>query len=76
MSWEVDRGGGGVGEAGGGVGRVAVRAGAAIYDVFALDADESTGNARPLGQLVLTSPIVSSRYGDETLYFQHHTEHR
>ncbi len=54
----------------------AMPVGDAIYDVFALDADESTGNARPLGQLVPTSPIVSSRYGDEVLYFQHHTERK
>lgn len=51
-------------------------AGAAIYDVFALDAGESPDDHQPLGQLILDSPIVSSRYGDEVLYFQHHTERK
>lgn len=47
---------------------------AAIYEVFALDAGETVEQVKPLGSLVLTSPVISSRYGDEMLYFQHHTE--
>ncbi len=54
----------------------ALPVGEAIYEVFTLEAGESAENARPLGRLVLTSPVVSSRYGDESLYFQHHTERR
>lgn len=54
----------------------ALPVGEAIYEIYTLDADESPDNARRLGQLVLTSPVVSSRYGDETLYFQHHTERK
>ena len=54
----------------------ALPVGEAIYEIYALDAGESATNAKPLGKLVLTSPVVSSRYGDETLYFQHHTERK
>lgn len=54
----------------------ALPVGAAIYEVFALEAGESAEQAKPLGRLVLTSPVISSRYGDEMLYFQHHTERR
>lgn len=45
--------------------------GQAIYDIHTLKAGDPTGNTVFLGQLVLAAPIVSSRYGDETLYFQH-----
>lgn len=54
----------------------ALPSGAAIYDVLALDADEAVAEARLIGRLRLASPVVSSCYGDETLYFQHHTERR
>jgi hypothetical protein len=54
----------------------ALPVGTAIYEIHALDAGESAEVSRPLGKLVLTSPIVSSRYGDEVLYFQHHTERK
>jgi len=54
----------------------ALAVGEAIYDVYVLDAGESPEDAKPLGKLVLMSPVVSSRYGDETLYFQHHTERK
>lgn len=54
----------------------ALPVGVAIYEVFALDADASAEHAKPLGKLVLDSPVVSSHYGDEVLYFQHHTERR
>ena len=49
-------------------------AGQAIYDVFALDRDSAPEGARLLGQLVLTETPISSRYGDEKLYFQHNME--
>lgn len=52
----------------------ALPVGEAIYDIYALDAGESLTEAKPIGKLVLTSPVVSSRYGDETLYFRHHSE--
>ena len=52
----------------------ALPVGEAIYDVYVLDAGKTIQDAQALGKLVLASPVVSSRYGDETLYFQHHTE--
>lgn len=45
--------------------------GQAVYDVYTLEAGEAPEKARLLGQLVLASAVVSSRYGDEQLYFQH-----
>lgn len=45
--------------------------GQAVYDMYTLDEGISPENARFLGQLVLTAQVVSSRYGDEKLYFQH-----
>ena len=54
----------------------ALPTGVVIYDVLALDADEAAAEARLIGRLRLASPVVSSRYGDETLYFQHYTERR
>ena len=54
----------------------ALPVGTAIYDVFALDARESVEDSQQLGQLILTSPVVASRYGDETLFFQHHTRRK
>ena len=45
--------------------------GQAIYNIYTLMEGDPAGNAKFLGQLVLATPIVSSRYGDETLYFQH-----
>lgn len=45
--------------------------GQAIYDVYTLMDGDPEGNAKFLGQLILATPIVSSRYGDERLYFQH-----
>ncbi len=48
-----------------------LQVGQAVYDVFTLAENESPENARPLGQLVLAAPVISSRYGDETLFFRH-----
>jgi hypothetical protein len=48
--------------------------GQTLYDIYTLPENEPAGNAKLLGQLVLTSPVVYSRYGDETLYFQHNME--
>lgn len=45
--------------------------GQAVYDVFTLAENEPPEHARPLGQLVLTAPVISSRYGDEVLFFRH-----
>jgi hypothetical protein len=42
-----------------------------VYDIYALDQGDSAENASLLGQLVLTAPVVSSRYGDEKLFFRH-----
>jgi hypothetical protein len=42
-----------------------------LYDIYTLGEHEPAGRARFLGQLVLAAPVVSSRYGDESLYFQH-----
>ena len=50
--------------------------GSPIYDVYALDGGESADDRQPLGQLILTSPVVASSYGDKSLYFQHHTERK
>lgn len=45
--------------------------GQAVYDVFTLAEGDAPENARLLGQLVLTAPVVSSHFGDDKLYFQH-----
>lgn len=47
--------------------------GQAIYDIYAQEAGAGPEQARLLGQLVLSSAVLASRYGDEQLYFQHHT---
>lgn len=49
-----------------------LQVGQAIYDIYARN--ESGSNSQLLGQLILTAPVVSSRYGDEKLYFQHNME--
>lgn len=49
-------------------------AGEVLYDVYASDAGETAEQGELLGQLVLESRIVASRYGDEELYFQHAME--
>jgi hypothetical protein len=46
-------------------------AGQVLYDIYTLGEHEPADRAQLLGQLVLAQPVVSSRYGDETLYFQH-----
>ena len=51
----------------------ALPVGQAVYDVFAVSDGEAPEAASLVGQLMLTSSVVSSRYGDEKLYFQHHT---
>lgn len=48
--------------------------GEVLYDVYGLDKGETAEQGKLLGQLVLNSKIVASRYGDEKLYFQHNTE--
>lgn len=45
--------------------------GQAVYDVFTLAENDTPENARPLGQLLLSAPVISSRYGDEVLFFRH-----
>jgi hypothetical protein len=50
--------------------------GLVLYDIYTLAEGDSADNARILGQLVLASPVVASRYGDEKLYFQHHMERK
>ena len=51
----------------------ALPVGQAVYDVFAAGYGEAPETAALVGQLILTSSVVSSRYGDEKLYFRHHT---
>jgi hypothetical protein len=49
--------------------------GQAMYDVYAVDKDESPDDlpaSKLVGQLIPTTNIVASRYGDEKLNFQHH----
>lgn len=48
--------------------------GNAIYDIYTLKEGEAAVNAAFLGQLLLETQVVSSRYGDETLYFRHNME--
>lgn len=50
--------------------------GLVLYEIFALDEGEAADKARLLGRLILTSPVVSSAYGDERLHFQHHMAKR
>lgn len=45
--------------------------GQAIYDVYTVMEGAPSASAMLLGQLILATPIVSSRYGDESLHFQH-----
>jgi hypothetical protein len=45
--------------------------GQAVYDIYTLAEGEPAENARPLGQLVLAAPLMSSHYGDEKLFFRH-----
>ena len=45
--------------------------GQAVYDIYTLAEGEPAENAQVLGQLLLTAPLVSSRYGDEKLFFRH-----
>ena len=47
-------------------------AGLPLYEVVARTENEAPERFHPLGTLVLDAPVVASRYGDETLYFQHH----
>lgn len=42
-----------------------------VYDIYTLAEGEPAENARLLGQLVLAAALVSSRYGDEKLFFRH-----
>jgi hypothetical protein len=51
--------------------------GQAMYDVYALNEGESTDNlpaSKLVGQLIPTTNIVASSYGDEKLNFQHNME--
>jgi len=48
--------------------------GEVLYDVYALDKGETAEQGKLIGQLVLNSKIVASRYGDEKLYFRHNME--
>ena len=50
--------------------------GQAVYDIYTLAEGEPAENARPLGQLVLAAPVVSSHYGDEQLFFRHNMERK
>jgi hypothetical protein len=50
--------------------------GQVVYDIYAMSEGEAETNARHLGQLVLASPVVSSRFGDEKLFFRHNMERK
>ena len=54
-----------------------VRVGQAIYDVYAFDEGEAFDKFaanKLIGQLILTSEVLASSYGDERLNFQHNME--
>jgi len=48
-----------------------LKVGQALYAVVAREEGAAAAQDTHLGQLVLTSAVVSSHYGDEQLYFQH-----
>jgi hypothetical protein len=51
--------------------------GQVMYDVYALNEGESADDlpaSKIVGQLIPTTKIVASSYGDEKLYFQHNME--
>jgi hypothetical protein len=51
--------------------------GQVMYDVYALDEGESADDlpaSKRVGQLIPTTSIVATSYGDERLNFQHHME--
>ena len=48
--------------------------GTILYKVLALDKPlELGGSERQIAELVLTSPLTTSRWGDEHLFFRHQT---
>ena len=47
-------------------------AGLPLYEIAVRAENEAPERLQRLGTLMLDAPIVASRYGDETLYFQHH----
>lgn len=51
-------------------------AGSVLYDVYTRATVDDKEAPRLLGHLVLASPVVSSRYGDQSLYFKHNMERR
>jgi hypothetical protein len=50
--------------------------GQVLYDIYTLAESAPVENASFLGQLILTSQVVSSHYGDEKLYFQHNMQRK
>lgn len=51
-----------------------LQVGQAIYDIYTLSEGEPPESGILLGRLILVAPVISSRYGDEKLYFQHNME--
>jgi hypothetical protein len=54
-----------------------LRVGEAIYDIYAFDEGEAFNEFaanKLIGQLILTSEVLASSYGDERLNFQHNME--
>ena len=45
--------------------------GQVVYDIYTLAEGDPAENATLLGQLVLETPVMSSHYGDEKLFFRH-----
>jgi hypothetical protein len=50
--------------------------GQVVYDIYALAEEDPAENASLLGQLVLATPVMSSHYGDEKLFFRHNMERK
>ncbi|WP_417066637.1 hypothetical protein [Niveibacterium terrae] len=50
--------------------------GAVLYQLYARTTSDEKEAPRLLGHLVLASPVVSSSYGDQTLYFRHNMARR
>lgn len=48
----------------------AIQPGSTLYKVYAREV-EGSDDMTPIGRIVARSKLVASRYGDETIYFQH-----
>lgn len=46
-----------------------IPAGTTLYEVFGVDDESDAG--KKIGEIITSSPFISSKFGDERLYFQH-----